>query len=227
MTQDNSMTEQVEALKAAIHDECTQHAEATVDCGDRSKGYIQAWLDAARILPERLASLQQTAPAKQEDREGLVDELRDPWLNNPTDSERGVIPEWCHSLLHRAAKALSPSEAQTPPKGDEGLAGEVQKGSRWRHADWYGGIVFEVPEPLFDRILTALNRDSKAVEGEPDWRKLAINLAVREADYRLNHDVHGDGSLEAGRSWDRMRRAGQAVRDALGIDAHLKESSNG
>lgn len=48
---------------------------------------------------------------------------------------------------------------------------------------------------------------------EVDWRKLAINLAMREADYRLNHDVHGDGSAEAGRSWDLMRRSGDQIRE--------------
>lgn len=47
-----------------------------------------------------------------------------------------------------------------------------------------------------------------------DWRKAAINLAMRESDYRLNHDVHGDGSREAGRSWDRMRHSGNAIRAA-------------
>ena len=47
-----------------------------------------------------------------------------------------------------------------------------------------------------------------------DWRKLAINLAMREADYRLNHDVHGDGHINAGRAWDRMRRSGDAIRKA-------------
>lgn len=47
-----------------------------------------------------------------------------------------------------------------------------------------------------------------------DWRKLAINLAMREADYRLNHDVHSDGHINAGRAWDRMRCSGDAIRKA-------------
>ena len=51
-------------------------------------------------------------------------------------------------------------------------------------------------------------------EDQFDWRKAAINLAMREQDYRLNHDVHGDGSREAGRSWDRMRHSGNAIRAA-------------
>ena len=47
-----------------------------------------------------------------------------------------------------------------------------------------------------------------------DWRKLAINLAMREADYRLNHDVHGDGDMKAGRAWDKMRQSGDRIREA-------------
>lgn len=42
--------------------------------------------------------------------EGLVAELRDPWANNPDDSERGPIPDWCAGLLHRAATALTNKE---------------------------------------------------------------------------------------------------------------------
>lgn len=57
--------------------------------------------------------------------------------------------------------------------------------------------------------------DARGDMVEADWRKLAIQLAMREADYRLNHDVHGDGSREAGRSWDMMRRAGDAVRNLI------------
>lgn len=37
----------------------------------------------------------------------LVAELRDPWKNNPTDTQRGAIPDWCLGLLHRAASALT------------------------------------------------------------------------------------------------------------------------
>lgn len=47
-----------------------------------------------------------------------------------------------------------------------------------------------------------------------DWRSLAIKLAIREANYRLVHDLHGDGSAEAGRAWDLMRRAGEKVSEA-------------
>lgn len=51
-----------------------------------------------------IKAFQATRPAPKAD--GLVEELRDPWLNNPNDTERGPIPEWCHSLLHRAAATL-------------------------------------------------------------------------------------------------------------------------
>lgn len=45
-----------EGVAEAVYNECLTHAEATVVLGERSKGYQQAWLDAARILPERLSA---------------------------------------------------------------------------------------------------------------------------------------------------------------------------
>lgn len=47
-------------------------------------------------------------------------------------------------------------------------------------------------------------------------RSLACDLQMAEAAYRRAHDLHGDGSREAGRAWDLMRRAGDKVRRALG-----------
>lgn len=43
----------------------------------------------------------------------------------------------------------------------------------------------------------------------------ADDLQVAEADYRLAHDIHGDGSMVAGTMWDRMRWAGDRLRAAL------------
>lgn len=40
-------------------------------------------------------------------------------------------------------------------------------------------------------------------------------LQQAEAEYRLMHDRHGDGSRAAGRAWDLMRRAGDKARAAL------------
>lgn len=40
-------------------------------------------------------------------------------------------------------------------------------------------------------------------------------LTEAEAAYRKAHDLHGDGSREAGRAWDVMRRAGDNARKAL------------
>lgn len=48
-----------------------------------------------------------------------------------------------------------------------------------------------------------------------DLLTAADDLQVAEADYRLAHDLHGDGSLVAGTMWDRMRKAGDQMRAAL------------
>lgn len=40
-------------------------------------------------------------------------------------------------------------------------------------------------------------------------------LAKAEYRYRLNHDVEGEGSIEAGRSWDNMRHKGDLARILL------------
>jgi len=41
------------------------------------------------------------------------------------------------------------------------------------------------------------------------------DLQQAEAEYRLMHDRHGDGSQASGRAWDLMRRAGDKARKAL------------
>lgn len=70
--------------------------------------------------------------------------------------------------------------------------------------------------------------NAKEIHQEPDfdWRRAALELAMREADYRLNHDVHGDGSVEAGRSWDRLRRAGDQVRSVVFDESTLQDSAS-
>jgi hypothetical protein len=40
-------------------------------------------------------------------------------------------------------------------------------------------------------------------------------LQKAEAEYRYQHDLHGDDSKESGRAWDLMRRAGDAARAQL------------
>ena len=52
----------------------------------------------------------------------------------------------------------------------------------------------------------------EAAEEGYRWRRLAENLAEREAEYRHTHDHEGPESVRTGRAWDRIRRAGDAVR---------------
>jgi hypothetical protein len=48
--------------------------------------------------------------------------------------------------------------------------------------------------------------------------EVLLELANAESQYRTNHDLNGDGSIESGRAWDRMRRAGNAARAAYAPD---------
>ncbi len=53
---------------------------------------------------------------------------------------------------------------------------------------------------------------------EADRRRLEellSDLAAKEAAYRLAHDTHGDGHIEAGLAWDHLRRAGNRARAAI------------
>lgn len=45
--------------------------------------------------------------------------------------------------------------------------------------------------------------------------EVLIVLQGAEWEYRHGHDLYGDGSMEAGRAWDQMRRAGDKARIVL------------
>lgn len=46
-------------------------------------------------------------------------------------------------------------------------------------------------------------------------RNALDDLQQAEAEYRLMHDLHGDGAAATGRAWDLMRRAGNKARAVL------------
>ena len=50
---------------------------------------------------------------------------------------------------------------------------------------------------------------------EPDNARLLREFAEAEAAYRLAYQLHGRSDIKTGRAWDRMRRAGDAARQAL------------
>lgn len=60
-----------------------------------------------------------------------------------------------------------------------------------------------------------IERAIGAERAMPDLLAAGEALQVAEADYRLAHDLHGDGSLVAGTMWDRMRKAGDQMRAAI------------
>ena len=53
------------------------------------------------------------------------------------------------------------------------------------------------------------------IAAAPDLLKALDELQDAEKIYRMCHDIDGDGHMNTGRAWDRMRRAGQRAREAL------------
>lgn len=53
------------------------------------------------------------------------------------------------------------------------------------------------------------------VQAARGMREALEDLETREAEYRHEHDIYGDGNILTGRAWDRMRRAGDRARTAL------------
>lgn len=52
-----------------------------------------------------------------------------------------------------------------------------------------------------------------SLEQEPEIDLLAKRLAGAEVNYRNAYEQHGGSHIETGRAWDKMRRAGNAIRD--------------
>lgn len=48
---------------------------------------------------------------------------------------------------------------------------------------------------------------------ETEIELLAFRLAGAELNYRNAYEQHGAGHIETGRTWDKMRKAGDAIRD--------------
>lgn len=47
---------------------------------------------------------------------------------------------------------------------------------------------------------------------EPKIDLLSKRIAGAELNYRSAYERHGDGHIETGRAWDKMRKAGDAIR---------------
>jgi hypothetical protein len=60
-----------------------------------------------------------------------------------------------------------------------------------------------------------IDMNSKLYAESTELQKALEELANAEYRYRIDHDVRGDGSTEAGRSWDNMRHKGDLARIAL------------
>ncbi len=60
------------------------------------------------------------------------------------------------------------------------------------------------------------SKDLRDNEAERDRLKVALcDLEKAEADYRIKHDTLGDAHIDAGRAWDKLRKAGNRARAAF------------
>jgi hypothetical protein len=66
------------------------------------------------------------------------------------------------------------------------------------------------------REVLRLNDALAAAKAEmAESKECLSNLATCEINYRSDHDVRGEGSIDAGRSWDYMRHSGDRARAFL------------
>lgn len=70
---------------------------------------------------------------------------------------------------------------------------------------------------MTNELETALATIAKPDFGKPkrsetEIELLAAALAGAEVNYRNAYEQHGDGHIKTGRCWDKMRRAGNAIR---------------
>jgi hypothetical protein len=79
------------------------------------------------------------------------------------------------------------------------------------------GLTFKAGWNLISDVIAALRTPAPApaVVGGDVVSQALDDLQQAEAEYRKAHDLHGDGSQQAGRAWDLMRRVGDRARTAL------------
>lgn len=100
------------------------------------------------------------------------------------------------ALEATAQHGFVPASAGSP-KGRDTVGGSIGE------ADDIAVGAADAPTPIDLRLAYARIREA------------LDDLQRKEAKYRAKHDLHGDGSIIAGRAWDHMRRAGGIAREAL------------
>lgn len=64
-----------------------------------------------------------------------------------------------------------------------------------------------------------IKRAERAEADAQRVRRTLSDLGLAVHNYQRAHDLHGDGSIDAGRAWDRMRRAREAAEAALACES--------
>lgn len=161
--------------------------------------------------------------------DGLAAELANPWVNNPTDSERGPVPDWCHALMHKAATALSRQPDAIDTDGDaEKLVDALAELQLSSFLAGRGSVQFNQgqrknrPAPTMEDFKNMARSAVRAALSQPDAMREALGTA-RSA--LCEHACHGGDSIPCIRSAEQCRtdcgkQAGDAI---LAIDAALNE----
>lgn len=84
---------------------------------------------------------------------------------------------------------------------------------RTNYGHWARGV--ESGETQRKRTQEELVANTRLIAAAPAMFEALNNLAFAEDQYRRMHDFEGDGSIQAGRAWDVMRRHGDAAREIL------------
>lgn len=88
---------------------------------------------------------------------------------------------------------------------DENLAGRLQGSIDF--SDKFNGIA-KIDVSLLNECVAALRSHADLVRALEE-------LQAAETSYRMCHDLDGDGHINTGRAWDKLRQAGQRARAAL------------
>lgn len=102
---------------------------------------------------------------------------------------------------------------QIAPVSGPKYRGEI---ARIQSADQIGGISRDEASANAAFIVTAVNSHADLV-------KALEELQAAETAYRMCHDLDGDGHINTGRAWDKLRQAGQRARTALSYPVGREE----
>jgi hypothetical protein len=81
-------------------------------------------------------------------------------------------------------------------------------------------MAMQTPSEIVTDLLNEIDERSATLQARIEMLRGALEiLADAERDYRVIHDLQGDGHMDTGRAWDHMRWAGDRAREFLAATA--------